>query len=639
VRKIYIFLASSIRDCHEERLEIENFIRNVSDTFEDRYEIKLQPLLCEYFDDAVSEVRKQDEINEKVCGSDFCYFIFCHKAGEYTREEFDVAYEQFQNTNKPKIYTYFRKVADSETEEDLRTFKQMLEENVGHYYGEFSHIDTVKLRILLNLKLAEMDFLEIKTDLGSCWVDGKPVLPLTHVAEFANNQNLRRLQEELQQTETEYLDLKPKYVKGGCSEEECLRYAKAAARREALLEEIHTLEDLIFGVSLRSTEDSLHGEMTLRQKKAYRLFEQGDFKGCRAVLDPDEMQRDFLQERERLKAKETVRCRTFIREQKTLIAILSAMTDDLSRFENINALYEKLRPYVFGQEIEFDTMMDYVVFLLEQQQEEKALALAQQLRDSNCSDAIRANCSDLIGHSHLAKGDKEQAYYNLMDALGRRMSLYASDPKRYRYDLANSYDSMRRYYVMLDVKPERAETYLLESIRLNKELTAEDPAHTISLVNAYNDAGNFYLAQNRLQEADKYFKNVIQLLDKMREADFQRNRSDAAGCFMNAASFYAKLGQRKTERHHGEKAKKYIMKADRYYQTAFMLYRSLAAENPITNEPKLALCCLSYACDFNFNSAAHLKEAVAIAKKYPKDRLCQTILRIVEEAWRDTAKG
>ena len=637
MRKIYIFLASSIKDCREERLEIDNFIRTVSDTFEDRYEVKLQPLLCEYFDDAVKSERTQNEINKKVCGSDFCYFIFCHRAGEYTREEFDVAYEQFQNTNKPKIYTYFREVADSETEEDLRTFKQMLEEKVGHYYGEFSHIDTVKLRILLNLKLTEMDFLEIKADHGSCCVDGKPVLPLTHVAEFANNQNLRRLQEELQQTETEYLQQKPIYEKGGCDDAFAARYGEIAAKRQTLIDEIDTLQKRIFSVSLRLTEDSLHGKMTMRQKEAYRLFELGDFDSCLAVLDEKEIDNDLACTLDRIAAELKEAYETYIREHKTKIEILSAMTDDLSRFENIKALYEKIRPYVFGQEIEFDTMLDYVAFLNEQQQQEKALEIAQQLRDSNCSDAIGAKCSNVIGNIYLAKGDRLQAYSNLMDALGRRIVLYASDPKRYRPDLSNSYGSMSAYYMLLDRKPERAEAYMLERIRLDKELAAEDPAHTISLVNVYNNAGVFYATENQMQEADKYFKDVIQLLDKMREADFQRYRSHAANCYVNAASFYAELGQRKAQRHHGEKAKRYFMKADRYYQTAFMLHRSLAAENPVTYEPSLAICCLNYASDFN--SAAHLQKAIAIAKKYPKERTCQTILRNVEAALRDTAKG
>lgn len=44
---IKIFLASSIVQFANERMSIENFIRNISDKFEENYDIKLQPLLCE----------------------------------------------------------------------------------------------------------------------------------------------------------------------------------------------------------------------------------------------------------------------------------------------------------------------------------------------------------------------------------------------------------------------------------------------------------------------------------------------------------------------------------------------------------------------------------------------------------------
>ncbi len=40
MRKIKIFLASSIIEFAKERMEIENFIRNISDDFEDKYGVK-----------------------------------------------------------------------------------------------------------------------------------------------------------------------------------------------------------------------------------------------------------------------------------------------------------------------------------------------------------------------------------------------------------------------------------------------------------------------------------------------------------------------------------------------------------------------------------------------------------------------
>ena len=141
-------MASSIVQFANERMSIENFIRNVSDKFEENYDIKLQPLLCENFDDAYSEIRKQEEYNEKIRDSELCFFIFFTKAGKYTKEEFEVARKKFEETGKPKIYTYFKTVKDEHIEQSLYDFMNELDKTFGHYYGTFEHIDTVKLRIL-----------------------------------------------------------------------------------------------------------------------------------------------------------------------------------------------------------------------------------------------------------------------------------------------------------------------------------------------------------------------------------------------------------------------------------------------------------------------------------------------------------
>ncbi|MBR5310137.1 MAG: tetratricopeptide repeat protein, partial [Oscillospiraceae bacterium] len=178
------FLASSIIELVSERMAIENFIRNVSDKFEEAYNIKLQPLLCENFDDAYTTIRKQEEYNEKIRESEFCFFIFFTKVGEYTREEFDVAREQFEKTG---IYTYLKIIGDGTGADSLYAFVEELEKTFGRHYDTSSRIDIIKLRVLLSLKLEEMEFIEIKAKDEECVVEGKKIIPLDDVTEFADS--------------------------------------------------------------------------------------------------------------------------------------------------------------------------------------------------------------------------------------------------------------------------------------------------------------------------------------------------------------------------------------------------------------------------------------------------------------------
>ena len=111
-KTIKIFIASSIVEFANERMAIENFIRKISDNFEEQYDVKIKPILCENLDDAYSTVRKQEEYNEEIRQSELCFFIFFTKAGQYTQEEFEVARKAFEESGKPKIYTYFKIIKD-----------------------------------------------------------------------------------------------------------------------------------------------------------------------------------------------------------------------------------------------------------------------------------------------------------------------------------------------------------------------------------------------------------------------------------------------------------------------------------------------------------------------------------------------
>ena len=66
--------------------------------------------MCEDMDNAIALSRKQEEYNAEIRDSDLVFFLFLTKAGQYTLEEFEVAYKSFRDTNKPKIITYFKEV-------------------------------------------------------------------------------------------------------------------------------------------------------------------------------------------------------------------------------------------------------------------------------------------------------------------------------------------------------------------------------------------------------------------------------------------------------------------------------------------------------------------------------------------------
>jgi internalin A len=155
-REIRIFLASS-SELREDRDLFDLHFRRENDRLR-KQGTYLQIVRWEYFLDAMSETRLQDEYNKEVRACDIFVSLFFTKTGKFTEEEFDVAHSQFKSTGKPLIYTYFKN-ADIKTgsarEDDLTSlwkFQKKLE-NLNHFYTKYDNTDHLLLQFRGQLDL------------------------------------------------------------------------------------------------------------------------------------------------------------------------------------------------------------------------------------------------------------------------------------------------------------------------------------------------------------------------------------------------------------------------------------------------------------------------------------------------------
>ncbi|WP_338849848.1 COR domain-containing protein [Massilia sp. W12] len=151
-----IFLASSA-EMREERDALDLFLRQMNDDLREqgRY---LKIIRWEYFLDAMSATRKQDDYNAALKQCDIVLALFATKTGKYTAEEFDVAHAQFQASGKPWIYTFFREAAlntatiNREDMQSLWAFQDKLN-TLGHFWTNYKSTADVKLQFAQQLKL------------------------------------------------------------------------------------------------------------------------------------------------------------------------------------------------------------------------------------------------------------------------------------------------------------------------------------------------------------------------------------------------------------------------------------------------------------------------------------------------------
>jgi hypothetical protein len=105
-RTIRIFLASSA-ELKDDRDAFDLYFRRQNDQLKDKGNY-LEIIRWEYFLDAMSETRLQDEYNSEVASCDVFVALFFTKSGKFTEEEFNVAYNRFKSSGRPLIYTYFK---------------------------------------------------------------------------------------------------------------------------------------------------------------------------------------------------------------------------------------------------------------------------------------------------------------------------------------------------------------------------------------------------------------------------------------------------------------------------------------------------------------------------------------------------
>jgi hypothetical protein len=161
-----IFLASSA-ELKDDREQFEIFISRKNKDWVAKG-VFLELVIWEDFLDAVSRTRLQDEYNRAIRECDLFVMLFWTKVGQFTEEEFEIAFGQFKATNKPFIFTYFKDAeisVVSVNKKDLTslwTFQEKLSA-LGHFYTVYKNIDELQLKFNQQLdKLASSGFIEFK---------------------------------------------------------------------------------------------------------------------------------------------------------------------------------------------------------------------------------------------------------------------------------------------------------------------------------------------------------------------------------------------------------------------------------------------------------------------------------------------
>lgn len=163
MKEIKIFLASSNK-LAEERNEIEKLISRMNDDFVTQG-IYLRLVIWEKLSSSFSVDRKQAEFNQTVLESDVFICLIHDKIGQFSKEEFDAAYEGFTTKKKPRnMYIYFcnKPLFPNEITDDYNSVLNLKKSIQGfeQFYSTYDNTESLLFQLKRNFDLDLPKFME-----------------------------------------------------------------------------------------------------------------------------------------------------------------------------------------------------------------------------------------------------------------------------------------------------------------------------------------------------------------------------------------------------------------------------------------------------------------------------------------------
>ena len=572
MKNIKIFLVPSSNAVMGDMTGVRDFFRQLNEM---------------YFDSGINfsilnaNEMTEDELEEHVADSDLSFFLFFEDVSAVMRSCFDIFFESFKNTDKPKIVTYFKYTeSPNDMTEAVREFSQMLGNELKHYYNNYNSIDTLKLGILMQIKVMRLDASQITiSDDGKICLNGQPVADTSKIPMFEFNDRLNELKSRYDELTKEWGRLRILRMDDPNNEELYFEFSRVATERDDTKKALHEFEDLL----LKTSEElaAKKGEMSPRQAEAYRLLEMGDVDGACEILPLDELLEDIRRNR-RFAKNATAPLETNVEELATRITALNMKGLNNDTVAEIRRIYEEIYDiFCDTRNIGWSKLYDYASFLRDQNDYTNAIKVAEKLNwyysdpDNKADEYDLGRLYNLLGVLYDLQNQFEEAEEYYLAAIEIYERLVKRNAEAYEPDLATVYNNAGLFYAKQN-QSEKAEKYYLAAIEIRERLVEKNAdAYEPDLATSYNNVGVFYDKQNLSEKAEKYYFATMKIYERLVKENADAYEPDLATSYNNAGNFYKKQGQPK--------------KAEKYYLDAIEIRERLVEKNADVYEPDLAM--------------------------------------------------
>ena len=599
--KIHIFLGSSLDELHLDSETMGNYVRKLNDIYMDR-DIWIQ----------LDRGDELEEYNEEIGQSDIFLVLFYNQAGQDTIEQFHKALEQFQNTGAPAILTFFRQGEGYDPKQSVLEFMDELGEQLGHYFKKYTHIDTVKLVLLLQMKLMKLD-VPIELEESVIMVAGKQVLTLENIPMWAENIDFQSLKKQYQACERAYLDAKAATTDPITDPV----FLQASKQWHEAKKALHELEQKLFAIALKIEEKSNDGTLTERQRKAYELMEQGDAEGAGKIMDLREILDDAKdtetwkqQAHEKVDQQANKKLEQNVQELLLRIEILKTQVQNPSRFEEIQETFEAAVDLEENNHLTKKAMREYVSYLHDQNDYTRAIPLAERYMEYMESDGDKSDIADAANMLGLLYHDTnrlelaEREHLRAQEIYGQ---LAAKNPSAYQPDLANTCNNLGNLYVDMNRMNKAEQEYLRAKDVFEQLATEHSSAYQPDLAGICNNLGVLYKKTNRMDLAEQESLRAKQIYERLVAENPLAYQPYLASTCNNLGGLYEFTDRMKLAEQEMLQAKK--------------IFERLAVENPSAYWPDLAINCGKLGILYYKNNRMDLAEQEFLRAKEIREQI------------------
>ncbi len=586
-----VFLASS-NELADERNDFFQYTIKINKVLA-KFGYQIDVEAWEFADPALPDKRSQDEYNKILKNCDECIVLFWRKVGKYSKEEFEIAYnERFGGGKITRLVVYFKDVKDgditSEVEKDYKKLikiKKGFAKNHGEkFYSSYRGIEGVESDFLLFFIGKNVPAAKLSIQDSKIMLDGQELGNISNLSLAYNNKLYQKLSKEVSDLEKDLLSLKTSNPESSSIP---LLEKQLSEKKKELLNFEKALMEMAQTITRITTADPDDKRVALAQKE----FEEGNYHNALDILNREEILADAAQCEKDFetakaladKAKEKYRAKIetiVLRIQYLSVAKVKNWVSECKELYE-KAVFHARKCYTIPELA--DLLFKQAYFLQDNNQFADSICVYEEVFEKYRKLAASTPEAYLpfvaytlgnLGLLHIGTGKYAEAEKEFSEILTIFRKLAETSPEAYLPDVATTLNNLGNLHSDTG-KHGDAEKEYVEALEKYRKLAESTPEVYLPYVSGtLNNLGNLHSDTGKHGDAEKEYVEALEKYRKLAEATPEAYLPDVAMTLNNLGILHRNIGK------HGD--------AEKEYGEALEIRRKLAESTPEAYLPDVA---------------------------------------------------